>query len=263
MDITLEKIELVKDRTGASYKDAKEALEKADGSVVDAIVAIEESINSEFDAENTASFKDSKLVEKAKEIVARGNMARIIVRKDEEILVNFPLTVSIVGVVLVPWGVIFGIVAALGFKCTIEFVTDKGDIVDINGKVIGVFETAKDTGKKVKDDFNAEGGTKDKINDWVNKHQDTIDAVKAKGKEFTELAKDSFDDLKDQAEEYINKKRQDDDFDMSSDSSDSSVSFEDLSAEFDDDLVDELVDEYVDEIVDEKVEELPEENKDK
>ena len=32
MEITLEKIELVKDRTGVSYKEAKEALEVADGS---------------------------------------------------------------------------------------------------------------------------------------------------------------------------------------------------------------------------------------
>ena len=33
MEITLEKIELVKDRTGVSYKEAKEALEAAEGSV--------------------------------------------------------------------------------------------------------------------------------------------------------------------------------------------------------------------------------------
>jgi len=45
MEITLEKIELVKDRTGVSYKEAKEALEAANGSVVDAIVAIEEMID--------------------------------------------------------------------------------------------------------------------------------------------------------------------------------------------------------------------------
>ena len=45
MEITLEKIELVKDRTGVSYKEAKEALEQAGGSVVDAIIAIEDTIN--------------------------------------------------------------------------------------------------------------------------------------------------------------------------------------------------------------------------
>ena len=45
MEITLEKIELVKDRTGVTYKEAKEALEGADGNVVDAIIAIEETID--------------------------------------------------------------------------------------------------------------------------------------------------------------------------------------------------------------------------
>ena len=42
MEITLEKIELVRDRTGVTYKEAKEALEAANGNVVDAIIAIEE-----------------------------------------------------------------------------------------------------------------------------------------------------------------------------------------------------------------------------
>ena len=46
MEITLEKIELVKDRTGVTYAEAKKALEDADGSVVDAIIAIEETVNS-------------------------------------------------------------------------------------------------------------------------------------------------------------------------------------------------------------------------
>ena len=45
MEITLEKIELVKDRTGVSYREAKEALEEANGSVVDDIINIEESMD--------------------------------------------------------------------------------------------------------------------------------------------------------------------------------------------------------------------------
>ena len=49
MEITLEKIELVKDRTGVTYREAKEALEAAGGSVVDAIIDIEES--ADYDTE--------------------------------------------------------------------------------------------------------------------------------------------------------------------------------------------------------------------
>ncbi len=51
MEITLEKIELVKDRTGVSYREAKSALEEANGSVVDAIILIEENMGTEDSAD--------------------------------------------------------------------------------------------------------------------------------------------------------------------------------------------------------------------
>ena len=83
MEITLEKIELVKDRTGASYTEAKEALEAANGSVVDAIIAIEEDINREFGdelknplfnkiKEMGARMDINNLVDKAKEVANKG-----------------------------------------------------------------------------------------------------------------------------------------------------------------------------------------------
>ena len=83
MDITLEKIELVKDRTGATYSEAKEALESANGSVVDAVIAIEESINEEFlkESENPLFQKVKEMgekmdinnvVDKAKDLAEKG-----------------------------------------------------------------------------------------------------------------------------------------------------------------------------------------------
>ena len=58
MEITLEKIELVKDRTGVGYKEAKEALEKSEGSVVDAIVLLE----------NKSGAKTDEIIEKIRAI---------------------------------------------------------------------------------------------------------------------------------------------------------------------------------------------------
>ena len=68
MEITLEKIELVKDRTGVTYAEAKQALEETDGSVVDAIIAIEEIINT---GEKKKGFgkKGEALFSRLKEIV--------------------------------------------------------------------------------------------------------------------------------------------------------------------------------------------------
>ena len=70
MEITLEKIELVKDRTGVSYAEAKEALEDADGSVVDAIISIEETI----DRRESKSFsrQSTAVLDNLKELVLDG-----------------------------------------------------------------------------------------------------------------------------------------------------------------------------------------------
>ena len=74
MEVTLEKIELVKDRTGVSYKEAKEALEACDGSVVDAIINIEENI----DTLGSKSIGDhgSDVAGKVKELVNKGKIIR-------------------------------------------------------------------------------------------------------------------------------------------------------------------------------------------
>jgi hypothetical protein len=142
MEITLEKIELVKDRTGVSYKEAKDALESADGSVVDAILAIEE--QSGAVTKDDHDFTDNPIFKKAKEIVDKGNMSSIIIKSGDKEVVDFPLSVGVLGAVLVPWAAIFGIVASIGLNCSIEFVNDKGELVDINGKIIGVYDKAKD-----------------------------------------------------------------------------------------------------------------------
>ncbi|HHW94403.1 MAG TPA: DUF4342 domain-containing protein [Mogibacterium sp.] len=187
MEINLEKIELVKERTGATYAESKEALEKANGSVVDAIIDIEENINMNKDAKSSeeSKFKDNPTFKKMKEIIEKGNVSRIIIAKNGETYVNFPLTAGVVGAILVPWGVILGIVAALGTQCDIQFVDDKNQVVDINGKVISAYDKAKGTTMKginkvqdkvqdIVDKIDKDGETLDKLGDYANKATDKI-----------------------------------------------------------------------------------------
>ena len=192
MEITLEKIELVKDRTGATYAEAKAALEANDGSVVDAIIALEEAINKEHDKVDGGSLKDSPLFAKLKEIVDKGNVSRILVSKGEKNIVNFPVTAGVIGALLVPWGAILGIVAAMGTQCSIDFVDDKGNVIDIDGKVVGMYDKAR--GAVVK-------GV-DKAQETINKEtldelMSTIDSfAKKAGKTVKELIKDASDAYK-------------------------------------------------------------------
>ncbi len=151
MEITLEKIELVKDRTGVTYREAKEALEQSEGNVVDAIIAIEETI----DRKPGRKLGDQKeaLIAGMKEIVKKGNISKILVTRDGDTLVNIPLTVGVLGTVVAPWGMIAGIVAAFGFKCKIEFVKEDGSVIDLTEKAGDFYEDAKEKGSDIYEDI--------------------------------------------------------------------------------------------------------------
>jgi len=200
MEITLEKIELVKDRTGSTYAEAKAALEAADGSVVDAIIALEGKMNEEHDKVDGASLKGSPIFAKMKEIVDKGNVSRILITKNEKTIVNFPVTAGVIGAVLVPWGAILGIVAALGAQCSIDFVDAEGKVIDIDGKVIGAYDKAR--GAVIQGyDKAQEAINKETLDDLMN----TIESfAKKAGKTVRELIKDASEAYKQSdAEEII------------------------------------------------------------
>lgn len=150
MEITLEKIELVKDRTGVSYKEAKEALEAADGSVVDAIIAIEDTVDITKGGK-TGEFA-AETMDKIKEMVKKGNISKISVKKDGEAIVNIPVNVGVVGALVAPWGVIAAAIATVGFKCTVELTTTDGKVIDVTKRAGDFAGDVKEKGSVVIDE---------------------------------------------------------------------------------------------------------------
>lgn len=62
-----------------------------------------------------------KLVGKVKEIVREGNVRRITIRNDDgKVLIEIPLTIGVVGAVLLPVWAALGAIAALVANCSIE-----------------------------------------------------------------------------------------------------------------------------------------------
>ena len=60
------------------------------------------------------------LIGRVKELVAEGNVSRIIVRNErEETLLEIPVTVGVIGALFVPYLAALGAVAALATRCTI------------------------------------------------------------------------------------------------------------------------------------------------
>lgn len=196
MEITLEKIELVKDRTGVTYAEAKAALEEAEGSVVDAIIAIEETVNAGQKGRGFGQ-KGEALFASIKELVKKGNVAKIQVKKDGELVLNVPVNAGIVGVVIAPIASVVGVVAAFGFKCVIEVVKTDGTIIDVSDAVTDAMGTVAEKSSDFMSDV------KVKSADFYEKSKEKAEELYEKGKEKAEEVVDkATDKIKIDEEEF-------------------------------------------------------------
>lgn len=145
MDISLEKIDIIRDRTGVTYKEAKDALEAANGSVVDALISIEEAGNKRWT--DAVTLKGSEAVEKLKSIVKSGNVNRIRVKKDEYVILDIPVTAGAISAVVIPQITAIGTAIALLSKCTIEVERPNKETINVSEAIAN---TADDIATKIK-----------------------------------------------------------------------------------------------------------------
>ena len=202
MEITLEKIELVKDRTGVSYKEAKEALEKADGSVVDAIIAIEETID--INSKSKLGEQGSAVIEKVKEAIRKGNVSKITIKKDDEVLLNLPVNIGLVGTILFPWAVIASTIAAFGTKCTIEPLKDDGEVINVSEKANETFGTVVEKGSAIAEDVKEKGA------DVINNVKDKATEAMNRAKDVEIFEAEEFEDAVDEMMEAVDGLTEDD-----------------------------------------------------
>jgi hypothetical protein len=130
-DITLEKLDVIRERTGVSYRKAKEALENNHGNVVEALIEIEEA-NQDSGGKWTEEFsvKSTEVIEKVKELIHEGNVNKIRVKHDNRTLVEIPVGIGAIGVVVLPQIAALGVLVAVFKRCTIEVVRNQEDLED-------------------------------------------------------------------------------------------------------------------------------------
>lgn len=97
------------------------------------------------------------IVEKVKELVAKGNVSRIVVRKDSNELVNIPVNAGLVGgavaLLSAKWLLLAAVLATVGFGCTVTVVKDSGEEVSVlkEGDAQKVKDAAAGVVRDVKD----------------------------------------------------------------------------------------------------------------
>lgn len=141
MNNELEKIDVIRERTGATYREAKQALEKAGGDVVQALVNLEEGARG-FGEKDFTGKKNvfgqnvfgHELMDNIKDVLQRGQTTRIRIKQGDRTVFEVPASVGAVGILaalasseLALLGAL-GSVAAMSKKYTLEFDrTKKGE----------------------------------------------------------------------------------------------------------------------------------------
>lgn len=172
----LQKIDEIVNRTNASYEQARNALDQANGDVLEAIIIIE---NSNKTSGSNAKQKGEQLLEEIKKIIKMGNATKLIIKKNNEIVVNLPITAGLVGALVAPFLAAAGVTAALLTQCSVEIVQSDGNVIDVN--------------KKVEEGMNA---VKSTVEDFKTKVEDGAKDVKDKFQDGAENIKNTFDDMK-------------------------------------------------------------------
>lgn len=133
MVITLEKIDQIVERTGVTYSEAKEALELNDGDIIESLIFIEKKeIPKGKKINEVLNEKANDVIDSLKEVLRKGNVSRVIVEKDDDVLLNLPVSIGLLGLVLAPVAALIGASAAFATKYKIKIVKDTGEILDLN-----------------------------------------------------------------------------------------------------------------------------------
>ena len=101
----------------------------------------------------------SSTMEKIKELVRKGNVSRIVVRRNGQSVLNIPVSVGVVGAVVgltaAKWALLAAVIATIGFGCTVEIVNADGSVVNVMDEQSNkkVRDFAADTVEKVKENI--------------------------------------------------------------------------------------------------------------
>lgn len=128
---SLEKIDMIRERLGVSYKEAKDALDQAEGDVVKALINLEQD-NKRWD--NKLDDTGKKISEYIKDIVKKGNVTKVRLKKGDKVVIEIPATIGALGVggalLSTPLAIIgvVGTVAAVINNYKLEIVRPDGHV---------------------------------------------------------------------------------------------------------------------------------------
>jgi len=145
MEITLEKIDLLRKRADISYKEAKEALEKNEGNLVEALAYLEETNK----IKPQKQFDSDSLWKKIKRIYLKASAIRFVISRENATLLNIGIPLALlVAIIVMPLAIALVILALLT-GCRIRFIRNTGEEYSINSSIESIAGKASNFADKV------------------------------------------------------------------------------------------------------------------
>lgn len=152
MSISLELIEKLKERANVTYTEAKEALEKCQGDLLEALIYLEK------EGKIKTSPQDSKVLSGGwtwfKKMLKTCNETRLIISKDSATVVNLSLSVVILATIFAAPLVLVGLLAALITRHKIRLEKPDCDNMKINKTIDDISTAVSKVSDQVVEVFN-------------------------------------------------------------------------------------------------------------
>ena len=116
-ELNLCKVDILRERSGLSYRDAVDYLERADGDVIKALILIEEDKHNQ---KEVIVEKSQEAFEKIKQTIRKSNEIKIKIDRHGKSLMEVPVTFGVVGTVIAPYLALAGTAVALAAGCSIS-----------------------------------------------------------------------------------------------------------------------------------------------
>ncbi|HOB09639.1 MAG: DUF4342 domain-containing protein [Limnochordia bacterium] len=112
----LQKIDVVRERTGLSFTDARSLLESVNWDVMEALITADRSAQKRI-----WEVRGMEVVDRVRQLVRKGNATNIRIKTNDRVIIELPVTAGVLGTVLAPKLALLAGAACLLTKCSVEF----------------------------------------------------------------------------------------------------------------------------------------------
>jgi len=148
MTFNVELIDELRKRANVSYEEAKDALEKCNGDLVEALIYLEKQ-------SKVKNNEDTGFFAAIKKLIKKGNATKFIIRKKEDVILSLPATIVVIVTVVAPYVTLGALILALITGHRFKFKGKDGEPSKVNETLDKISNVVDDAKKKFNEDGNS------------------------------------------------------------------------------------------------------------